>query len=99
MNDSTPHEHAHHGPSPYVIFGILLGLLVATVAVYYVDLGTLGLAVAMGIAIAKAGLILTYFMHLLHEQPLTRLFAASGFASLAILLIILLADVASRMGT
>jgi cytochrome c oxidase subunit IV len=100
MNASPHDDHTHaHGGSlrtTYAVFGGLLGLLVATVGVAYLDLGALGLPVAMGIAVAKAGLILAYFMHLVHESPLVRVFAASGFVSLLILFAITLADFAAR---
>lgn len=96
MTDIAPHDHKHHVPSPYTVFALLLLLLLATVGVAYIDLGVFGLPVALGIAITKAGLILAYFMHLVHEKSLVRVFAFAGFASLAILLIILLADVNAR---
>ena len=96
MTDTAPHDHKHYVPSLYTVFACLLLLLVATVVVAYIDLGVFALPVALGIAITKAGLILAYFMHLVHEKSLVRVFAFAGFASLAILLIILLADVNAR---
>jgi cytochrome c oxidase subunit 4 len=53
------------------VFGALLVLTVATVAVSYVHLPTLP-AIAVGIAIAttKAALVAMFFMHLNHERQI-----------------------------
>jgi cytochrome c oxidase subunit 4 len=58
---------AHVTPLPLLfgILGALLVLTVLTVSVTSVDLGAQGnLTVAMIIATVKAGLVVTYFMHL-----------------------------------
>jgi cytochrome c oxidase subunit 4 len=68
------------------IFVILLALLVLTVAVAYVDLGPLGLPVAMAIATVKAALILMYFMHVKFNPPLVWIFSTAAFFWLLILL-------------
>jgi cytochrome c oxidase subunit IV len=69
---SDAHGHDDHGiahTTPlsllFGILGVLLLLTIITVAVTSVDLGAQGnLAVAMFIATIKAGLVVTYFMHL-----------------------------------
>ena len=67
------HDHglAHTTPVS-LLFGILAVLLVltiATVAVTSIDLGAQGnLVVAMVIATVKAGLVVTFFMHLLWDK-------------------------------
>jgi cytochrome c oxidase subunit 4 len=61
------HGIAHTTPLSLLvgILGALLALTVLTVSVTSVDLGHQGnLAVAMVIATIKAGLVVTYFMHL-----------------------------------
>jgi cytochrome c oxidase subunit IV len=61
------HGIAHTTPLSLLfgILGVLLVLTIITVAVTSVDLGAQGnLAVAMFIATIKAGLVVTYFMHL-----------------------------------
>jgi cytochrome c oxidase subunit IV len=65
-------EHAEHGfahPTPlpllFTVLGALLVLTILTVSVTSFDLGAQGnLTVAMVIATIKAGLVVTYFMHL-----------------------------------
>jgi cytochrome c oxidase subunit 4 len=77
MADHASHDSAHgahddHGLAHTTpvkllvgILAILLFLTIVTVAVTAVDLGAQGnLVVAMVIATIKAGLVVTYFMHL-----------------------------------
>ena len=78
------------------IFVALMVLLGITIGVAYVDLGKLNLAVAMGIAIAKAALIVWFFMHLRYGQRLTWVFAGAGFFWLAIMLVLTMGDYATR---
>ena len=78
------------------IFFALMALLAITVGVAYVDLGELNLAVAMGIAIAKAALIVSFFMHLRYGRRLTWVFAGAGFFWLAIMLVLVMTDYATR---
>ena len=78
------------------VFGILLGLLAATVVVARFDLGAWNWAVAMSIAIAKALLIVLVFMHVGRSPPLTRLVLAAGLLGLAILFTLTLSDYWSR---
>ena len=67
------HDHglAHTTPVPLLlgILGALMFLTIVTVAVTAVDLGAQGnLVVAMVIATIKAGLVVTFFMHLLWDK-------------------------------
>ena len=48
---------------------ILLILTVITVAVRYIDIGQFNLAVALGIAVIKATLVVMFFMHLRWDRP------------------------------
>ena len=51
------------------VLATLVALTVITVAVTYVHLGPLNLAVALLIAMVKASLVLLYFMHLRWDRP------------------------------
>jgi cytochrome c oxidase subunit IV len=56
------------------IWGILMLLTAITVAATYVDLGSrMNLIIAMVIATVKAGLVVTYFMHLRWDRPFNTL--------------------------
>jgi cytochrome c oxidase subunit 4 len=52
------------------VWGALMVLTIITVAVTSVDLGSrANLVIAMAIATVKAGLVVTYFMHLRWDRP------------------------------
>src|SRR5262245_30421368 len=52
------------------VWGALMVLTIVTVAVTSVDLGSrINLVIAMAIATVKAGLVVTYFMHLRWDRP------------------------------
>ena len=73
--------HHHVLPiKPYLrVFGALLVLTVLTVLVSYLDLGSAALAVAMVVAVIKAGFVIGYFMHLKYD---TRFHAFVFFSTL-----------------
>ncbi len=79
-----------------VVYFALLGLLVLTIAVAYVDLGPVGLAVAMAIAVTKAVIIMLYFMHVKFSSPLIWIFAGASFFWLFFLAILSFNDYLSR---
>lgn len=83
----------------YVTFAALLALLALTAAMAYVEAGVLATGTAMTIAVAKALLIVLFFMHVRYEFPLVRIFAAAGVLWLAILLTLLMSDYATRSPT
>jgi cytochrome c oxidase subunit 4 len=57
------------------VFAALLALTGATVAVSYLDLGIMNVAVALLIASVKASLVALFFMHLKFENKLVWTFA------------------------
>ncbi len=100
-HDHAPGEHdaGHHiiePPTYYKVFGILMILLIVTLAAAAIDLGPLNLPIAMLIAIVKAGVVMAYFMHLKFNSALVRLFAFAGVAWLMILFHLTLNDYVSR---
>jgi cytochrome c oxidase subunit IV len=89
----------HSSPSLrvyYLVYGALLVLLVLTVVVGVLDLGALGLILALTIAVVKALLVILYFMHVRYSSRMTWTFAAAGFVWLAILLLLLMTDYLTR---
>jgi len=78
------------------VVAALLLLLLLTIGLAYVDLGSLNTAVALLISAAKAALILLFFMHLRRASGLTRLAAGVGFFWLGILLAHTLSDYLTR---
>ena len=70
--DSHADEIAHVMPVRLLVFvwAALMVLTVVTVAVTSIDLGgQANLVIAMAIATIKAGLVVTYFMHLRWDRP------------------------------
>ena len=92
----TPEHNAPSLRSYFVVYGALIVLLLLTVAVAEFHLGTLGIVLALTIAIAKALLVLFFFMHLRDSSRLTWLFAGAGFVWLLILFTFTLADYLTR---
>lgn len=98
--------HAHHADlghehvtplSVYLgIFGALMVLTIITVAVAWIDLGSLNIMVALGVAVVKATLVILYFMHVKYSSKLTWVVIGSGIFWLAILLSITMADYLTR---
>jgi cytochrome c oxidase subunit 4 len=103
--DTHGHDHGDHGDGGHHIVPIafywkifwgLMVLLVITLAAAAFDLGAANLPLAMVIAIAKAAMVMIYFMHLRWSSKLVVLFATIAFAFLAILFIFTLNDYIGR---
>ena len=92
---AAPH---HQAPltAYFVVFGLLMVLTVVTVAVSRVDLGAFNTAVAMAIAIAKATVVILWFMHVIHSPRLTWIVVISSFLWLAVLFVLTFADYLTR---
>ena len=100
--ESTPtsdtHDlHPHHVSPPSVFRNVLMALLaltVVTVAISRVDLGSLNMFAAMGIAAVKATLVLTFFMHLKYDKPFNAVVIIVSMALVALFIAIALTDTA-----
>ena len=79
-------------------FIALLILLAVTTAAAYVDLGPFNLPVAMLISVAKTLIIVLFFMHLRISSSLIHLAAVCGILWLMFLLVLMMADYATRGG-
>lgn len=86
--------HEPHAVPVKVLLSVFAGLLlltVLTVAVTGVDLGAMNIWVALLIAVAKAGLVAMYFMHLRYDSPfhgvvlIAALFFVAVFIGIALL--------------
>jgi cytochrome c oxidase subunit 4 len=81
----------------YLITGFaLLAFLGLTIAAAYVNLGPFNTVAAMSIALAKAVLILLFFMHLRDSKPIIWVFAGAGFFWLGIMFALALSDYLTR---
>ena len=80
----------------FLIFGVLIVLTGITVAVAFVNLGTLNVFVALTIAIVKALLVILFFMHVRYSSRLTKLFVSAGIFWFLILIAFTVSDYATR---
>lgn len=84
-------------PKTYLkTFLTLLALLALTVGANFLNLGPFGVVVALGIAVAKAALIVLFFMEVRYSHPMVWLFATAGLVWLLILLVLSMADYSTR---
>ena len=93
-------EHAEHHILPvslYVtIFGALMVLTLLTVGVAFLNVGWMNNVVMVGIAMFKAFLVVTIFMHLKYGAKILWIVAGGSVIWLIILLSLTLSDVLSR---
>lgn len=78
------------------VFLALIALTVTTVAVSKFELGEYNFVAAITIAMAKAALVVMFFMDVRRATSRTKLFVAAGFFWMAILFFFLLSDYFSR---
>ena len=78
------------------VFGALMVLTIITVAVAFVDLGNLNVAVAMIVAVIKATLVVLFFMHVKYASRTTKLVVISSIVWLGFLFFITLSDYLTR---
>lgn len=100
--DSRNRTH-RSGPKPpslasnlWVLFALLM-LLGLTAGSAFIPMGMFNTVANLGIAIAKALLVMMFYMRLKSDSPLLHLVAAAGFAWLALLIALSLADFLTRI--
>lgn len=80
----------------FIVFGTLFVLTLLTVWVARNDYGALNTPIALGIAVAKASLVIIYFMAVRYNTPLTKVVVVAGFFWLLIMFGITMTDYLSR---
>lgn len=84
--------------SLYLTYAALMALLALTLGSSYLALGVLNVVLNLGIAVAKAVLVMLVFMRLGPAGGQVRLVAAAGFVFLAVMLALTLMDYGLRPG-
>ena len=79
-----------------VVAGVALLLTVATTLLGRVDLNPWNLVIALGIAAAKATLIILYFMHIRFTPGVTRLVVLAGLLWLSLIIVGTMDDYVTR---
>jgi cytochrome c oxidase subunit IV len=89
MSDTHAVDIKKHVRTYMIVFASLMVLTMVTVAVYYLHLSIVAaIAVALFVASIKAGLVATYFMHLISERKLILyLLAFTVFFFIALMLL------------
>jgi len=80
----------------FIIFGLLMLGTYLTVQAAFLDLGAFNTPIALAIAIAKATVVVLYFMHVKYSPRLTWIVVIGSVFWLAILLIMTFGDYATR---
>jgi cytochrome c oxidase subunit 4 len=80
----------------FSVFAALLLLTTITAAVAYVNLGDFNIVAALTIAVVKALLVATFFMHLRGGSRLLWLYAGAGVLWLMLLMALTLNDALTR---
>ena len=83
------HDHGQHVIVPIRTYvAVFLSLFVFTLITVFVadkDFGFLNTAIALGIAVTKASLVVIFFMGVRYNTPLTKVVVVAGFFWLFIL--------------
>ncbi|GGB48470.1 hypothetical protein GCM10011505_31930 [Tistrella bauzanensis] len=97
MTRDTSDGISSNGTGSLVLaWAAMVALLGLTIAASFVLSGPFSIAAAIGIALAKAGIIFWVFMHLRQESGLLRLAAVGALVWLMILLLLSGVDYATR---
>ncbi len=80
----------------FAVAAALYILLIATVAISLIDLGSFNIVAALAIAVAKMLLVILFFMHVRWSSRMVWLFASGGFVWLAILFMLTMSDFLTR---
>ncbi len=100
MSDNA-NTHKPHVVDAKILVAVWLGLLFltfVTVAVTWVDLGSLNIWLALGIATVKASLVAAYFMHLRYDKPFNTVVLISALVFLMVFVGIILLDTGQYAG-
>lgn len=97
------HDHGSHGGHHLVPLSVyfktivaLLILTILTVAASYVDVGKANIFVSLGIAVAKATLVMMFFMGLKYDNNLNRAYILSSFVAFSLMIGISASDLWTR---
>jgi caa(3)-type oxidase subunit IV len=94
--DDLPRHRAPRAAAYVAVWIALIVLATATLFLSRAITGGPGLVVAFVIATGKAVLVIAYFMHLAGGRPIHRIAFSTAMAFLVLLVIGVLADVATR---
>lgn len=97
--EQREHQQEHHIVPVRVyitIFLILMAFTALTVFASLKDFGPGNTIIAVSIAIAKASLVVLYFMHVRYNDNIVRIAVFTGFLWLGVMIVLTLSDYISR---
>jgi cytochrome c oxidase subunit 4 len=94
--DAGPGEHVASVGSYLAVWGVLMVLTALTVGASLVNLGSLNLPLALGIATVKAALVALFFMHLFYDDRFNLVVLATGFLFVVVFAALTLGDMVYR---
>jgi cytochrome c oxidase subunit IV len=89
-------EHIVPKSTYYTIFGALLVGTALTIVFAFINLGNFNIVAALVIAGIKAGLVITFFMHVKYSSRLTKMWVAVGFIWMFLMISITMTDYLTR---
>jgi cytochrome c oxidase subunit 4 len=92
-------QHIAAKKTYFLVYGFLIVLTIVTATVATIDLGPLNIVVALLIAMAKASLVILFFMHMKWSPRLVQIVAVAALFWLAILIALTLSDYRTRHWT
>lgn len=95
-NQEEKHEHVTEYSVHGIILVVLLVLTFITVFVANINFGIFSVAVALLVASIKGTTVISYFMHLKHENRFMQLIVAGVFLLYALVLVITFFDYSFR---
>lgn len=94
---STTTSETIVAPGVYIaVWVALLVLLAATFGAYFLNLGAFNVLINLAIAVAKALLVVLFFMHVRYHPRLMWVWAGVGFYWLGIMLVLTFSDYLTR---
>jgi cytochrome c oxidase subunit 4 len=99
QNGGPRHAPPHHITPVSVYLAVFAALAIGTMLTVYaasVDLGALNTPIGLLIACTKAGLVILYFMHVLHSKRLTWVVIIGAFLWLGVLFVLTFSDYLTR---
>ncbi|MBZ0273263.1 cytochrome C oxidase subunit IV family protein, partial [bacterium] len=95
---AIPAHHPHISPlkTYLTVYFALLGLTIVTVIVSYLNLGAVGLAAALVVAIVKATVVGMYFMHLKYDDRFNTIIVFASILFILLFFGLTFADLQSR---
>ncbi|WP_407123386.1 cytochrome C oxidase subunit IV family protein [Bradyrhizobium sp. STM 3561] len=80
------------------VWAALLALLLLSLLLAYVPMGSITVASGVAIAAIKSALVLAFFMELIRSRALVRLAALAGLVFVGVMFALTLAEVLTRTG-